>query len=69
MLAHQGRPTRARSDAWIRPFIHKSLFRTFSAAPRELADEGRARKPQDFRDPGDHSTWTRSVDRFADYRS
>jgi hypothetical protein len=69
MPAHQGRSTRACSDARIRPFIHNSFVRIFLAAPRELAGEGRAFEPQDFRfDPGDHTTWTRPVDRLAGYR-
>jgi hypothetical protein len=69
MPAHQGRPTRARSDARIRPFIHDSFVRIFPAASRELASEGRALEPQDFRcDPGGHTTWTRPVDRHAGYR-
>jgi hypothetical protein len=69
MPAHQGRPTRARSDARIRPFIQDSFVRSFPAAPRELAGEGRALRPQDFRcDPGDHTAWNRSVDQLAGYR-
>jgi hypothetical protein len=69
MPARHGRPTRARSDARIWPFIHDSFVRIFSAAPCELAGESQALRPQDFRcDPGDHTTWSRSVDLVAGYR-
>jgi hypothetical protein len=68
MPAHQGRPIRARNDVRMRSFIHDSFVRSFPAAPRELTGEGRAPKPQDFRcDSGDHTTWSRPVDRLAGY--
>jgi hypothetical protein len=69
MPAHRGQPTRERSDARIRPFIYDSFVRIFPGAPRELAGEGHALRPQDFRcDSGSHTTWTRSVDQLVGHR-
>jgi hypothetical protein len=63
------RPTRARSDAPTRPFIHDCFVGLLRTISRELVDDGPAPMRQDFRsNPNDQKTSTGPVDRLAGYR-